>query len=220
MNGLKRADQVFGQLQFDAVDVGLELRHAGRADDVAGQEGPAVDIGQRHPGRVEAVFLGQPDVGPGRGAGLGVGVAGKVVKQRQAAARGPRIIQVLAAQHAKAQRRIGQQPDLLALGKLGQADLEGPVQEIVRVLNADDARLLLFPREAQIFSRAPGRLVGDADMPHLAGLHELGQRRQGLLNRHAVFLGGMVIAEFAEEIGVPLRPVQLIQINIVCLQPF
>ncbi len=53
-------------LSVDAGDVALQLVEGGGADDVGGREIPPVDPGQRHLRRVQPVLAGQADIGRGR----------------------------------------------------------------------------------------------------------------------------------------------------------
>lgn len=54
-------------------------------------------------------------------------------------------------------------------------------------------------------------------MADLAGAHLLVEHFQGFLQRcEALFL--VLVAELAEEVGPPLRPVQLVEVQPVCLQ--
>ena len=85
------------------------------------------------------VVAGQRHVGAGRGHALLAVVAREAFEQGQAAIGGPDVAQILAAEHAEGQGRIGQQPDLFTVRKLGQADLEAAVEQRVRVLDAGDA---------------------------------------------------------------------------------
>ena len=64
----------------------------------------------------------------------------RALEQRRARAGRPRAALIFAGEIALRERRIGEQPDVLALGELGEPDLEGAVDEIVGVLDRDDAR--------------------------------------------------------------------------------
>src|SRR5690606_19093299 len=64
----------------------------------------------------------------------------------------------------------------------------------------------------------PGGFVGQADMADLAGAHQVVQYLQGILYGSDLLLGVVLVAELAEEAGVPGRPVQLIEIDMLGLQ--
>jgi hypothetical protein len=80
------------------------------------------------------------------------------------------------------QRRIGEKSHLFAQGDLGQANLECPVEQIIGVLDRDDARALSGLRCAEEAHRSPGRLVREADLAHLAGLDETAKNFKRLLD--------------------------------------
>ena len=64
---------------------------------------------------------------------------------------------------------------------------------------------------------APGRFIGQTDLADLAGAYQLIQRLQYLFQRGEVLLL-MAVAELAEVVGASLRPMQLVEIQIVGLQ--
>src|SRR3546814_16337927 len=99
------------------------------------------------------------------------------------------------------------------MGDLREADFETAIEQAVRVLDADDARQLLLAMQSQIFANAPRRFVGHADVANLALLLKLGERGQCLGDWHPAVTAAGVEAELAEEIGRPLRPMHLIQIE-------
>ena len=57
-------------------------------------------------------------------------------------------------------------------------------------------------------------------MAYLAALHQLIQNFQGFLDGGHCLVFTVAIAQFAEEVGVTVRPVQLVQVDIVGAQPF
>src|SRR5690606_14403138 len=64
----------------------------------------------------------------------------------------------------------------------------------------------------------PGGFVGQADMADLAGAHQVVQYLQGILYGSDLLLGVVLVTELAEEVGVPVRPVQLIEVDMFGLQ--
>jgi hypothetical protein len=64
----------------------------------------------------------------------------------------------------------------------------------------------------------PGRLVGEASATHLAGLHQVVQGGEGLFHGRLVAVG-LLIPEDAEGLDGPVRPVELIEVHVVGLQP-
>ena len=128
---------------------------------------------------------------------------------------------VLAGQVALGQRGIGQQPDVLPGMELRQADLVGPVQQVVGVLHARHPRLALDLGEMQEPRQPPGGFVGQADVPDLPGFHQPVQRVQRLLDRDlaaVAAMGGRAGLRPEHRHGT-VRPVELVEIHVVGLQP-
>src|SRR3546814_9817177 len=65
MDRLDAVQYLLRKFHVDAVDIGLQLFHGGRADDVGGQERPGIHICQRHLRRIEAMLAGQSDIALG-----------------------------------------------------------------------------------------------------------------------------------------------------------
>src|SRR5690606_41765964 len=65
----------------------------------------------------------------------------------------------------------------------------------------------------------PRRFIGHTDIADFAGLYEALQRLQSLFNGHGVGLVAPRVRAAAEESGAAIRPMQLVKIQIVCLQP-
>ena len=162
---------------------------------------------------------GDVQIGFRRRVGIDRGVARRPMVERAAAARRDGAVQVLAGQRAGGQRRIGEQPDILAQGHLRQTVLEGPVQQVVGVLDGGDARQPRHFGGAQVAHHAPGAFVRQADMADFAGLDQFGQRRQRLFDRHAVMLRLVLVGADAETVGDAVGPVDLVEVDVVGLQP-
>src|SRR5690606_33005342 len=92
------------------------------------------------------------------------------------------------------------------------------IEQAVGILDADD------PRQTEVFGsleklrHAPGSLVGYADVADLAGLDLLGEYREGLLDRHALLALAPGVVALTEEVGAAIRPVQLVDVQVVGLQ--
>ena len=65
---------------------------------------------------------------------------------------------------------------------------------------------------------APGGFVRQSYMTHLTGLDQSVQRLQGVFKGGQLVVRIMAVAELAEEVGLPVWPVQLIKVDVVCLQ--
>jgi hypothetical protein len=147
-------------------------------------------------------------------------IAVKAGEQRIARSGRLGAVQILAAQGTERQAGIGQQFNALVLADLCQSDLKAAVQQAVGVLNRDNARQLVFFSQLQVAHYAPRRFIGYPDIADFTGAHLLGQRFQRFQQGNRSFIVGVLIIEFAEVVGLALRPVQLIKIEIIGVQPF
>src|SRR5262245_42648257 len=98
--------------------------------------------------------------GPGAIAHL---VAAKTVEQPLARAFRKRAALIFAGEVALAERRISEQAHLLAIEDLGEPGLEGAIDEVVGVLDRDDARKRMDLGSLEKAHHAPWRLVGEAN---------------------------------------------------------
>src|SRR3546814_13623723 len=73
--------------------------------------------------------------------------------------------------------------DLFANRHLGKPRLIAAVEQAVGILNRHHARAAPLSGEREDTHHAPGILVGEADMAHLAGLHHRIARVQAFLDR-------------------------------------
>lgn len=73
-------------------------------------------------------------------------------------------------------------------------------------------------RQVQITHHAEGGFVRHADVADLAGALELGQRLEGIQQGHRGGGVGPCVAQLAKAVGGALRPVYLIQVEIIGLQ--
>ncbi len=89
--------------QVHALQVFLQLRQAGGADDVAGHERARGDELQRQVRGADAALFSQAAVGLGSFSGLVVGVAAELFDQGQPGVGGPLVVAVFAGQHAERQ---------------------------------------------------------------------------------------------------------------------
>ena len=89
---------------------------------------------------IEPVLSRKRNIGRDRAGAVALLVAAKPVEQRLARAGRQRAAFIFAGEIALAERRIGEQAHLLAVEDLREPDLEGAVDEVVGVLDRDDAR--------------------------------------------------------------------------------
>ena len=101
---------------------------------------------------------------------------------------------------------------------LGEPDLEGAVDEIEGVLDRDDAGKAHRLGGLEEGHHAPWRLVGEADEPDLALLYELAEHAENDLDGMALALL-VHIVEALEDAHRPVRPMKLIEVDIVGLEP-
>src|SRR5215468_3621699 len=180
VDGVDAVQNLLRQFYFAAGDIGLELFHRRGADDVGRNERPAGDEGQGHLGRIEAAGARQLHILRRGGYAAGRLIALELFVEGEAGAGGPGAVYVLAGEQAHGERRICQQAALLARCHLGEADLEAAVHEAVGILDADHARPASGLGQFQIVHRAPGGLVGQANLPRLSALHDIGEHRERL----------------------------------------
>lgn len=93
------------------------------------------------------------------------------------------------------------------------------VGQIVGILNGDDPRQSFGLGCLDEFHQAPGRFIGNANMPDFAFINQLAQYSQRFLDRNAgTFIFG-IEDHFSEKRDIPAGPVQLVEIDIICFQP-
>jgi len=85
-------------------------------------------------------------------------------------------------------------------------------------LNRHDAGQIVFLRQLQITHHAPRGFVRNADVADFTGTYLFIQCFQRFQQGHRRLFFGVLITQFAKEVGLTLRPVQLIQIQIICIQ--
>jgi len=91
------------------------------------------------------------------------------------------------------ERRIGEQADALALGELGESDLEGAVDEVVGVLNRNDARAMAEFGGAQETGQAPRGFVGKADVANFPYFDQPLQGLERLFDRNFIAPRGAAV---------------------------
>src|ERR1041384_5059757 len=107
---------------------------------------------------------------------------------------------------------------MLTLGDLGETDLEGAVDEIVGVLNRDDARQAMVVGSLEESHQAPRRLVREPNESDLALISELGERAKNL-GDWMRFALEMHVFEALKHPHRPVRPVELIKVDVIGLEP-
>ena len=105
------------------------------------------------------------------------------------------------------------------MGDLGESDFKRAIEQAVGILHTGDARQSIALGDGKQFHHAPRCFIADADVADLSRLHAIRQCRESLFQRCRVLVIFGVVAELAEIIGFSRRPVQLIEINVVRLQP-
>jgi hypothetical protein len=106
------------------------------------------------------------------------------------------------------------------MGDFGQANLEAAVEQVIGILDAGHAGQPQALGEFQKAHHAPGRFIGQADVADLARLNEIIQGGEGFQQRRRLRALGMRVAQPAEEIGVPVGPMQLVEVDVIGLQTF
>ncbi len=65
---------------------------------------------------------------------------------------------------------------------------------------------------------APRRFVGQAEVTNLACLDQITQYRQGFFDFDGLIIRVVGVTEHAEEVGLAIRPVQLVQVRVIGVQ--
>mmetsp|Transcript_1312 Transcript_1312/g.3583 ORF Transcript_1312/g.3583 Transcript_1312/m.3583 type:complete len:369 (-) Transcript_1312:55-1161(-) len=130
---------------------------------------------------------------------------------------------VLASEDPAGQGGVRQEGDVVVVARLGHTGLVVlPANEGVAVLDRDDPGIKFGVRLGQVDHRADPerRLVAHADVPDLPRLDDLVQRRELLLERDGiVHIHGVEIRLPEQSAGVPVRPVELEEVDVVRPQP-
>ena len=203
---------------MQAFDIGLKLLHGRCAEQGAGDKRLTTHEGQRHLRRIKIVPPGDIDIGRHCFLRLLAAVARKTAEQRIARARRFRAVEVFPGQRTERQTGIGQQLNALILADFRQPHFIAAVHQAVRVLNRHDARQIVLIRQMEIAHHAKRRFVGDANIANLTGALEFGQRVQRIQQGDDWRGIGPGVAQLAETVGRALRPVDLIEVEIIGLQ--
>ena len=203
------------------IDILLQLRHAGGADDGRGHEPARIAPGQCQLRWRQAVRAGQRRILAGCRYGGRAHVAGTPAgREARQAALGLRIVDVFCRQLAERQRAVGQQADVLAVaGFVEQARLEMARRQVVQVLDGRDTGQAFQLGLLDVFAHAPRRFVRHADVANLAFLDQLAQRGQGILDGDRGVILARVVHAGTEDGQVAAGPEQLIQVDVLRLQP-
>ncbi len=218
--------QQFGrQLRAPGIQVLVELRQRGDADDRAGDLPLAVAEGQRHARGRQAVPARQRVVAARRlqcfrppPAALAHRVELRDTCRRGRRRAGEAAVVVLARQQTEPQRRIGQQRHAEPMQALVQCVLDAAVDQAVRVLHGGDARQAVLRGQPHEFVHAVRGLVGQPDVPHLALAHQPAQRLELLVDRGLRALLRRVVVHRPERRHVALGPVDLVEVDHVGAQ--
>mmetsp|Transcript_10683 Transcript_10683/g.26187 ORF Transcript_10683/g.26187 Transcript_10683/m.26187 type:complete len:287 (-) Transcript_10683:372-1232(-) len=212
-------------------DVLLELLHSRRSNDDAVRVLTRARPREGHLRGREPMFLGKLRVGLTRFEG-----ARRVVTRLELrvllVARSSKVgtveISVLPGEGAARQRAIHEQPDaiLASVHVDGRASLSGavllelPFKHAEVVLDADgggDAELL---GRVQVLHDTNGVLVTDAPVLDLARLEQFAHRLHNVLNRNSIcLLLAPLVSHRPKHGGVPVGPVDLVQIKVRRLKP-
>ena len=169
--------------------------------------------------RIEAVAFGDIHIGRYRFLRLLAAVARKAAEQRVTRPCRLRAVEILPGQCAESQAGVGQQLHAFELTHFREADFKAAVQQAVRILNRHDPRQVVLIRQVQITHHAEGGFVRHADVADLPGALELGQRFEGIQQGHGGRGISPGITQLAKAVGWALRPVYLVQVEVIGLQP-
>src|SRR4029077_4390269 len=120
---------------------------------------------------------------------------------------------------SKAKGAIGEQGDVDVSVYLREPYFEDPIEQVISVLVGSDARQPPLPRYTHKFAYPPRRFIRDSDPANLPRLHNFSEGCQLFFYWNSRALLCRVIHDLPEERSVAIRPMYLIQIDIVGLQP-
>mmetsp|Transcript_21691 Transcript_21691/g.55231 ORF Transcript_21691/g.55231 Transcript_21691/m.55231 type:complete len:321 (+) Transcript_21691:414-1376(+) len=202
-------------------DVLLELRQGGGTNDGGGDKPPGLAPCKRQLRGRHAVLFSDLFVLRYCLLHHGLAVPLHVPREKVEAGLGVHALPVvLAAQGSTSQGAVRQQPHVVAAARLRQVVLELVAhQQRVAVLDAHDLGQALGLGEPAELAHAVRGLVGHTNPPHLACLDDILHALQLLLKRHVTLplLRGVVRAA-AKQRHVPVRPVDLQQVDVVGAQ--
>lgn len=168
---------------------------------------------------MNAEVLGDSYIAADRGLGISCFITAKAAEHGAARAFRFDAAEIFAGKRALRDRRIGEEANLFFHGDFGKAVFERAIDETVGVLNGDDARQGPFLSLTEKTHDAISGFVRNADMADLAGAHEVIECGEGFLERHSVVIVVTIAAAVrAKELNLPVRPVELIKIDVVRLQ--
>ena len=108
------------------------------------------------------------------------------------------------------------------VGDFRHVEIEAAIEQVILVLDGGDARQAPGVCDVDIFLRPPRAFVGKADGADFTGLYQFAERFEFLGDfgdRALGILTGRVKAPCATEmIGAAIRPVDLVEVDIVGLQ--
>src|SRR5690606_29800958 len=113
----------------------------------------------------------------------------------------------------------GQQAHAVAVAEFRETVLVDTVQQVVWILNGSDTRQIACLSVFEELRYPPRRFIGHTAIADFARLYEILQSFQSLFNGHGVGLLAPRVRRAAEERGAAIRPMQLVKIEIVSLQP-
>mmetsp|Transcript_65651 Transcript_65651/g.136747 ORF Transcript_65651/g.136747 Transcript_65651/m.136747 type:complete len:237 (+) Transcript_65651:361-1071(+) len=130
---------------------------------------------------------------------------------------------VFVGEHAATERCPWEEGDVVVRwrARFGQLALERSAEEGEVVLDRDGARALDGVRGPYPLAHAKGSFVGQPVVSNLLRIDEFLDGCDGFCNRNAVrALLVWVVGVCAEDWSIAVRPVDLVQVDAVCLQPF
>ncbi|CSC59165.1 Uncharacterised protein [Vibrio cholerae] len=100
----------------------------------------------------------------------------------------------------------------------GKSHLKTAVEQIIRVLDRDNSWQFMFFCKTQVAHHSPRRFIRNSDITHFTHAHQIIERFQCFNQRYFFLLVWIRVVELTESIGLALRPVKLIQVDIIRLQ--
>src|SRR5258706_11658957 len=120
---------------------------------------------------------------------------------------------------AEGERAVGEQWNAFPARDFRKPHFKAAIQEAVGVLNRRHHWQPFVAGYAREFQHPPRRFVGQTQVTDLSGLDEAGESLQLLFDRRRSTLLLRVIERIAEQRQITVRPMNLVKIDVVRLQP-
>ena len=158
------------------------------------------------------------DVTPNGRLQVGLVVAETELGKEVEARAGGSTVEVFSREVAEGKTAVSHEADIMIVAGLCKVGVEDSIHETEGVLDRNGHRQVLLARQAAKLRDTPRCLVAQPEIAHFAGPYEVAKNFELLLDGSRVPLSGGVVVRFAELGHVAIRPVDLIEVNVIGLE--